>query len=324
MSSWALDDILVGRFQAKLLPKQFEVINLMEKSTISDLAEEGQLKKGDLIARVNHEELCDEKEELEMNIKRDKIASLDKIRELEEQRRKLKFYIGLSEQERKFEKELTPKNSAPPEEAIEDLTIRIDLTKEECEFNAKRKLKLHEAKEKKATFRMPFDGRLQFHFIKPDDLSQPFECAPVAQFASICDDSVYYIAISITEATLTQLPEKNFYVRIPLPAGKEMMGSFDYRRVEGKQNADMLVYYFTVPDKDKERAFSMIGSTAKAELFYKCPAEAKSISKAELALDPNAEGIDNWAELIERSYPEYNILLEAEEEVIILPKGIEP
>ena len=300
------------------------MLSLTEKSTITELAEEGHLKKGDLIARVNYEQLLDEKEEIELTIKRDKITSLDKIRDLEQQRRKLNFHISLSEEERQYEQELVPADAPPPEEAIEDLSLRIDLEKEECDFKEKQKRKNYQLKESKARFTMPFDGRLQYHFVKPADTSKAFECAPAAQFATICDDSVYYIAVSITEANLTQLPEKNFSVRIPLPAGKELKGTFAYRRVEGKQNADMLIYYFTVPEQDKNRAFNMIGSTASAELHYQCPAGTKRVSKAELAIDPNAEGLDNWEELIKRSYPQYNILIETEKEIIIIPEGTNP
>lgn len=322
--AWAQEPTFVGQFPSKIVPKQVQLLNLPEKSMVSDLAREGKLAKGSVIARLNAEEIAEEKVDLEIKILRDKITKTDVMRDLEKKKRELEFYLSLSAKEREYEMSIYKSDDVPPEQAVEDLKERIELAKQELARSAYTMRRDFEKKEKNSTLLMPFDGRLQYHVTLPDDTSEPFECTPVQQFATLCDDDAFYITIGISQTDLTQLPAEQFSVLIVLPAGKELRGSYEFRRVERNGNSDMLVYYFRVPQDDHETSFGMIGTTGKARLYFQGKGEITRLSKATLSVDPRAQNAQDWTELIEQLYPDYNILLEADKDILIIPKGQEP
>lgn len=324
LSAWADELILVGEYPAKILPHQVRLLAMAKKGMISDLAPAGSLKKGQIIAYIDKEDVLDDKKDMELTILRNRMKHLDTVRDLELEERQLEFYLSLSNKEREYEKEIYSSNNIRPEEAIKDLKQRIDLEKQDAvrtEYTQRRQFK---EKEELSTFVMPFDGRIQYHVTLPDDLSKPFECEPIQQFATICDDSAFYITLNISDAALSQLPVQYFSASIELPAGKSLEGSFDFRRVERVSNGDMLVYYFRVAEEDKETAFSLLGTTAKAKLYYKCSANVKRVNKAELSTSRHAEESEDWQDVIKKMYPDYNVLLEAGKDILILPKGEEP
>lgn len=300
------------------------MVNLPEKSLISDLAPEGACEKGQIIARLDADEMAEGKVDLELKILRDKITKTDAIRDLEKKKRELEFYMSLSKKEREFETTIYKSEDLPPERALEDLNMRLELAIKELDRAEYTLRKDFADKEKKSILVMPFRGRLQYHITLPDDMSAPFECTPVQQFATVCDDSAFYISIGISQTDLTQLPAERFSVSIPLPAGKELTGKYDHRRVERNATSDLLVYYFRVPQEDHEVAFSMIGTQGKARLYYHGTGDVKRLSKAQLSSDPRASSVEDWQELIQIIYPDYNILLEADKDILIIPKGQEP
>lgn len=322
--AWAGEPVFVGQFPSKIVPKQIQLLNLPEKSVISDLAHAGKLKKDSVIARLNADEIAEEKVDLELKILRDKITKTDALRDLEKKKRELEFYLSLNSKEREYETALYKSDDVPPEQAIKDLEDRIDLAKKELERSAYTMRRDFEKKEKNSVLIMPFDGRLQYHITLPDDISIPFECTPIQQFATLCDDDAFYITIGITQTDLTQLPAEQFSVTIALPAGKELKGTYEFRRVERNGNSDMLVYYFRVPADDHETAFDMIGTTGKARLYFEGAGEITRLSKAQLSIDPRAQNAEDWSDLIEQVYPDYNILLEADKDILIIPKGQKP
>lgn len=324
LASWANDTTFVGQFPAKIVPNQVQMVNLPEKSLISDLAPEGACEKGQIIARLDADEMAEGKVDLELKILRDKITKTDAIRDLEKKKRELEFYMSLSKKEREFETTIYKSEDLPPERALEDLNMRLELAIKELDRAEYTLRKDFADKEKKSILVMPFRGRLQYHITLPDDMSAPFECTPVQQFATVCDDSAFYISIGISQTDLTQLPAERFSVSIPLPAGKELTGKYDHRRVERNATSDLLVYYFRVPQEDHEVAFSMIGTQGKARLYYHGTGDVKRLSKAQLSSDPRASSVEDWQELIQIIYPDYNILLEADKDILIIPKGQEP
>ncbi len=324
LSAWASNSISVGQFPAKVVPKQVELLNLPEKSIVSNLAPEGKCTKGTVIARLNEEEIEEEKADLELKILRDKVTRIDAIRDLEKKKRELEFYQSLSKKEREFETSIYKSEDLPPEQAIKDIEMRLDLSQKELDRAEYTMRKDFEKKEEKSILSMPFDGRIQYHITLPADLSAPFECSPVMQFATLCDDTDFYISIGINQTDLTQLPAERFTASIQLPAGKELSGTYAFRRVERNGNSDLLVYYFRVPTEDQETAFTMIGTQSKANLHYECAANVKRLSKADLSIDPRAENAEDWQDLIKKIHPDYNILIEADKDILIIPEGQEP
>ncbi len=324
LTLWASEPIFIGQFPAKVVPKQIELLTLPERSIVSDLAPAGSCEKDAVIARLNAEKIADAEDELEIKILRDRITRTDALRELEKKKRELKFYMSLSAKEREFEANIYQSEDLPPEKAIEDLDIRIDLAKKELERAEYTMRKEFDEQKKKSILRMPFKGRIQYHVLLPDDTSKPFECSPVQQFATLCDDAKFYISISIGQPDLTQLPAERFSVSIQLPAGKQLNGSYEFRRVERNGSNDMLVYFFCVPMEDRETAFTMLGTQGQARLYYQSTGDIKRLSKADLSADPRAENVEDWQELIKLIYPDYNILIEADKDILIIPQGQEP
>ncbi len=320
----ANEPVFIGQFPAKVVPKQVEFLTVPERSIISDLAPAGACEKGQVIARLNAEKIADGEDELEIKILRDRVTRTDSLRELENKKRELNFYLSLSKKEREFEANVYKAEDLPPEQALEDIDMRIDLAKKElarAEYSLRKEF---EEQKKKSILCMPFNGRIQYHVQLPEDTSVPFECSPVQQFATLCDDSKFYITISIGQPDLTQLPADRFSVTIHLPAGKELKGTYEFRRVERNSNSDMLVYFFSVPTADHETAFTMLGTQGQARLYYQSASDVKRLNKAELTADPRAENVEDWQELIKLIYPDYNILLEADKDILIIPQGQEP
>ncbi|MBQ3144139.1 MAG: hypothetical protein IJB89_06465 [Akkermansia sp.] len=315
--------VQVGTFPAKIVPEQVATLPL-ERGIVSDLATPGEpRKRGDVLAVLNKEQMAQEREEMELKLARDRMSRKDEIRKLEAQRRKIVFYLGLSNSERRYARATGSENDLPPsEETLADIDERITLLKREVESMARIRNNELTRKHARNTLRMPFDGRVQYHFTLPENTAEPFEYNATGSlpFATICDDSAFYITLNISRAELTQLPEQQFQVLISLPEGRELRGEFSHRRVEQGNGGDLLVYFFRIPEKDHERAFSMLGSNARTTLIFNAPDGTMELDKGELARHPAAADCRNWEELIQKLYPEYHLILISERQILIRPR----
>ncbi len=314
------EPVSVGSYPAKVVPEQLSVFNLPDKGEITDIVDTSvPLKKGTVFAVINKELTAQEREDMEMQLARDRLSKKDELRKLRLQREKLVFYLNLSEDERKFSREKPEDGREPSNESLQDMDERIALSERELATLERRRLQEFDRKHERLTLRMPFDGRLQYNVTLPADTSEPFELVGTVQsFATACDDSAFYITVPISQSELTLLPEKNFSARISLPEGRYLEGSFAFRRVErASSGGDMLVYFFRLPDKDREQAFSMLGSNMRARLFYEVDGEVQRLSKVRLASHPEAGRCESWAELVECAHPGAVIILVAENDVIV-------
>ncbi len=319
----AAEQVQVATLPAKIVPEQIAALPL-ERGTVSDLAPAGdRLKRGAVLAILNKEQMAQEREEMELKLARDRMARKDEIRKLEAQRRKITFYLNLSRGERRYAQSTGGADEPPPsEESLTDINERIALLRREVESMARIRHNELERKHARNTLRMPFDGRVQYHFTLPENPAQPFEYSSAGSmpFATVCDDSAFYITVNMARAELTQLPEKNFEVVLELPEGQELRGSYSHRRVEQNGNSDMLVYFFRLPQQEHARAFSMLGSNARVRLLYSAPEGTMLLNKGELARHPKAAECSNWEELLRKLYPEYNTVIIGEKDIIICPK----
>ena len=315
--------VQVGTYPAKIVPEQVTTLPL-ERGIVSDLATPGEpRKRGDVLAVLNKEQMDQEREEMELKLARDRMSRKDEIRKLEAQRRKIVFYLSLSTSERRYARETGGEHDLPPsEETLADIDERITLLKREVESMARIRNNELTRKHARNTLRMPFNGRVQYHFTLPENTAEPFEYSATGSlpFATICDDSAFYITLNISRAELTQLPEQQFQVLISLPEGHELRGEFSHRRVEQGNGGDMLVYFFRIPEQDHERAFGMLGSNARAKLLFNAPDGTMELDKGELARHPAAADCRNWEELIQKLYPEYHLLLIGEHQILIRPR----
>lgn len=320
----AANPVLVGVLPAKIVPEQMAQLP-MENGILTRLADDSQrLEKGSVIAVINEEELLREREEAELKLCRDRLNTRDEIRKLELQRSKVQFFLGLSKAERQYASDLQDKNTPASQESLNDINERIDLLQRELSSMERLKRTEWQQKQDKATLKMPFSGRLQYHFSRPEDLSQPYEYHHTSHlpFATVCDDSAFYITVNISRAELTVLPEQQFEVEVKLADGKILFGKYSHRRVEQNRNAsgDMLIYFFRLPKEEHETAFNILGSNVKARLLFHAGEGTEMLTKTELATHPETEHCRNWEELIERLYPDYNIVLIGDSDIIIRRK----
>lgn len=311
----------VAVLPAKIVPEQATTL-MMEAGVLTDLADEAQhQERGAVIAVLNHERTEQEREEMELQIARDTLSTKDEIRKLESLRSKVKFYLGLSDKERAFAQAPAgaEDEALPTEESLRDIDERLSLHRRRLESLPRVKRNEFERTHEKLTLRMPFSGRLQYNASLPEDRTKPFDFVPTPglPFATICDDSAFYITVIISRAELTQLPPERFSVSVQLPEGKRLVGTYDHRRVERSGNGDILAYFFRLPAEEHETAFSMLGTNAQAHLVFDADPGTISVNKAELIMKPEAAECADWEELVARVYPRHHIVIIGERTVIL-------
>ncbi len=314
------EQVPVGTYPAKVVPEQLSVFTLPDKGELTDIVDTSKrLEKGTVFAVLNKELTEQEREDMELQLTKDRLTKRDELRKLAAQREKLLFYLKLSAEERKFSKETFEEGREPDEESLRDIDERIELARRELTTLERRRRREFDRKHDRLTLRMPFDGRLQYNVTLPEDTSEPFELVGTVQtFATACDDSAFYVTVAIAQSDLTLLPEEKFSVRVSLPEGRSLQAGYAFRRVErAHSGGDMLVYFFRLPEEDADLAFSMLGSNVRARLFYEVDEHVRRVSKTSLASHPGASRCESWAELVELAYPGCVVVVVAENDVII-------
>ncbi len=314
------EPVPIGTYPAKVVPEQLSVFTLPERGELTDIVDTTQrLEKGTVFAVVNKEQTEQEREDMELQIMRDRLTKKDELRKLRAQREKLLFYLHLSADERKFSRETFEEGREPNEESVRDIDERITLVERELTTLERRRKTEFDRKHDRLTLRMPFTGRLQYNVILPEDTGKPFELVGTVQtFATACDDSAFYVTVPMAQSDLTLLPEQNFSVRIPLPEGRFLEATYAFRRVErAHSGGDMLVYFFRLPQEKADLAFSMMGSNVRARLYYEVSGQVRRVSKTTLATHPEAARCESWADLVELAYPGSVVVVAAENDIII-------
>ncbi len=314
------EPVLVGKFPAKIVPEQISVLPLPDRGTVTDIIPAGRVAAGTVVAVLNKQRMEEERENMEFQIAKDRIARRDELRQLRQQREKLLFYLNLSEGERKYATDAFVGDKPPTRESLLDIDERIGLAQQELDTMEKRRRDEFDRNHEQQTLRMPFNGLLQYNVTLPEDPSAPYEITGMVQtFATACDDSSYYVTIGIAHSDLSLLPEKKLSVQVPLPEGRKLEGQFAFRRVERARtgNSDMLVYFFRLPAEDADTAFGMLGSNTTASLFYEADGGVERVRKAQLAAHPAASKCENWEELVAAAYPGASIVFVADRDIVI-------
>ena len=314
--------VVVGKFPAKIVPEQAASLTFNTKGTVTDLIKDTshRIEKDTIVACMDKDKREEEREDMELQLERDRLSKEDEIRKLRASLEKLKFYLSLNEKERAYAKDVrTEGDEEAPEIAIKDLERRIRLSERELSTMERRKRAEFDKKHAANTLRMPFTGRLQYNFPLPENLDEPFEFNQISgrAFASVCDDSSFYITLRIGDADLTLLPEERFSASITLPGGKIMNGTFAFRRVEASSGGDMLAYFFKISPDDHETAYSMMGTNASAELLYTPEDEVELVKKIDLLAHPAAAECEDWKQLVAVAHPGCVLVLTTERFVLI-------
>lgn len=212
---------------------------------------EGRVRKDAIIATVNEDEIEMERRELEVKILKDRIAKEEELSELEKQLDEMKFYSSLSREERQY----ASKQPEGGQKAEQSLKNKIELVKKELTMVEDKPRLEFRKKEEKYILRMPFDGKLQYQFSFPRDDSTSLYLDAASSIATVCDDSAYYITISIVDPDLTRLPPESLYLAVPMSDGSSLKGTFAFKRVEKNTSSggDLLAYFFRLPPEDHDR-----------------------------------------------------------------------
>lgn len=313
------DTVFLGKYGAEIVPEQTRSIALPEQGVVTDLVDAtGRIAKDTVIARVNADQIALKEQETEIAILRDRVSKKDEIRKLEKQKAELQFYSSLPQEQRKYQTK--PGDAEPTAEALADLDERIALARRELTCGEERKRQEFQKTIDTYVVRMPYDGRLQYHFSLPEEKGASVELDVGQQFISVCNDAAFYITMTIPQTDITQLPPEKLSVEIALPENKTLRGTFARRRVEQANNGTKLVYFFKVPKEDDELAYSMLGSRPTARLYFSGGGGVSLVSKQELGLDPRAKDVAEWAELAAMVYPDCTVVVVAEDAVVLRRK----
>lgn len=315
--------VVVGKFSAKIVPEQVANLSFNGKGSVTDLLKDTskRIEKDTIVGVLDKEKTEEAREDLELQLERERFSKQDEIRKHINEREKLAFYLKLSERERAYAKDVRPEEGKEvSQEALRDINRRIELAERELNTMERRKRAEFEAKHAPNTLRMPFTGRLQYNFSLPENLDEPFEYTNLGgrAFATVCDDSAFYITVNINDTDLTLLPEHQFSAYIALPGGKRLPGTYSFRRVErGSSSGDILAYFFKVNPEDHEMAYNMLGSSASAWLVYTPEEGVEMVKKIDLLQHPAAPECEDWKQLVALAYPGYVIVLTTERHILI-------
>lgn len=316
------DTARVAQLPAKIVPEQATTLTL-EAGRLSDwLPPEAirHVEQGAVLAVLNKERTEQEREEMELQLAKEELNTRDEIRKLQAQRRQIEFYLKLDARERAYADSPAPGEEPVSHETLRDVDERLALLRRMQESAARIKRNEFRRNHDKLTLRMPFSGRVQYSVKLPQDGGAlDYVPSPGRPFATVCDDSAFYITINLSRADLTQLAPEKLHAAVSLPEGKQLTARYDHRRVEQGNHGDMLVYFFRLPTEEHETAFSLLGSSPTAQLFYDTGENTLTVSKTDLAARPEAETCRDWEELITRLYPEHHIVVIGEHDIVLRP-----
>lgn len=313
----------LGDYPAQIVPEQVRPFPVPEKGEATNLVDISQrIAKDTLIGVVNQDEIVRQEEELETALKREKLAKKDEILKLTRQKEEIEFILRLPSEERRF---ATQGGSADPDKrALAHLKEQIELSQQELvQLEPRKRL---DFKKKKDTFviKMPFEGRLQYHFTVPENLTQPCYVDPSQPFATACDDSAFYITIRINNSEISQMNGELFKVTVNVPGGEQLEANFSHKRIEkvggGGGGQETLVFFFKLPSNERERMYDMLGANLQAKLFFKAPEGTLAIEKVSLAARKEARSTTSWEQLIDICYPGYALVLAGERHLILQKK----
>lgn len=313
------DACFIKTFRAKIVPERLRSFVMPADGIVSNwIPADGRVQKDTIIATVNEDEIELERKELEVKILKDRIAREEELSKLEKQLEEIEFYSSLTREERQY----ASKQAEGGERAIRALKDKIELSKKELSLVEDKPRLDFRKKEEKYILRMPFDGKLQYQFSIPPDNSVALYMDAASPIATVCDDSSYYLTISVSDPDLTNLPPESLSLSVPLGDGSALKGVFAFKRVEKNISGggELLAYFFRLPRQEHERAHSMLGSNCTARLYYMPQGEVFHLNKVRLASLPEGKKCSSWQELLEKVHPELELVVNGETELIVRKK----
>lgn len=310
----------INAFKAKIVPERIRSFTMPADGIVSNwIPEEGRIRKDTIIATVNEDEIELERRDLEVKILKDRITKEEELAKLEKQLDEIRHYSSSYSAE---EREYTSKKTETDKRVVKSVEDKIELAKKELAIIEEKPRLDFRKKEEKYILRMPFEGKLQYQFSFPSDNSVSLYLETGNPIATVCDDSAYYITISITDPDLTRLPPESLSLAVPMSDGSALRGSFAFKRVEKNTSGggDLLAYFFRLSPEDHDRAHAMLGSNCTARLYYTPSEEVFYINRIRLASRPEGKQCSSWQELLEKVHPDLELIVSGETELIVRKK----
>ena len=284
------------------------------------LEESDCVGKNAIIATVNEEDMALERKEVEVKILKERVSKQEERQKLENQLAEIEHYQKLDSETKKWRDR--PPDAQNPD-ILDSIRRKIDLLDRELELFEDTQRRNFAKKEESYVLKMPYNGKLQYQFSFPNDGSVSLYLESGAPIATVCDDSAYYITLSISNPELTRINPELLSVSIPLGNGEVITGNFSHKRVEKNSSSsgnDTLAYFFKISPRDHEQAYRMIGSYCVASLFYTPKEPVIFLNKVALAATPEGKSSSSWLHLLNKLHPEYELILEGESQLIVRKK----
>lgn len=299
------EEYYVSQHRAKVVPNKIYAFAMPEAGTLDGfLRGREHAKKGELIGRINRERMDAEALGTELRIGASKLAKKKEILDLVRQKEELEFFRQLSAEERSF---LGKKDVQADARAVALLAEQIALAEREMCAAEKQAREDFERKRELYDLRMPFDGRVQYHFSLPEAPEEVLKLASGTLIATIADDSAYFVALNLSHPDLMRLPAKSLRVKLGLGGNETLEAEYSHKRIEKNGNSEALVYFFRVPENAKKRAHDLLGANCVARLFFASESALTILNKADLVRGDSETPFASWEELIAATFPQAKI-----------------
>lgn len=317
----AAEQYYITRLPARVVPEKVVTLVAPEQGEAQILHREETAEKGTLLARINPKAAALAVREFELEKRRDTAAAQDDILLLQRQKEELEFVLKLPAEQRAYVQSKV--EGKADKRALALLEEKISLRRAALELEQEKKQSLFEEKKAQAELRMPFNGRILYHIPLPESAEETLHLPSNVPVATVADDSALYLAVSLTDSELVNLPAEHIHLRLDESTGGPLQAVWHRRAVEKTDNTQQtLVYYFRVPEAAKERAWGMLGAHLVAELYYEGE-DVTYIRKDELAAAAENTVYETWQDLVRAVYPGFRILFCGETHLALVPDGKE-
>lgn len=313
---------LVTRVMAKIVPEQVVAVTAQESGEV-ELCKtgDGRAKAGELLARVNPEELELELDELELQVAQSKLEAENEILQLTRQKEEMDFVTALPEEKRLY---VAQRMEAQADaRALALLEQKIELARERMRLSEKKLRATYERKAALRELRMPFDGRVQYHVSIPTEGKRTLVTAG-APLLTVADDSALYVAVAMQNPALVNLEPERLSVRLMAGGGDGIQATWHHKRVEKDGREEALIYYYKVPEDARARAWTLLGANTVAEIWCRGESDWRYEPKAALAQEAGDRPFESWEELVTALRPGYEIVYSGETHLALRPQQGEP
>ncbi len=306
----------ISRHPAKVVPRRVLPITPDMSGEVEVVYRGGsKALKDTLLLRINPDELALDEKELHLQIERNNLAAETEVLQLMRQKEELEFITKIPPERRVYVVQHLKANV--DERALALLGRKIAATRENAKLNNERLQKAFEKKRKLREITMPFDGRIQYHLAIPEE-GQRTLVSSNGPVVTIADDSMLYIVINMTDPALTRLDTSRLHISLKMGNGRTLTAPWSHSKVQKGDRGENMVYYFTVPEDERERVWPLVGANLVAHLYYQAEADSIYISKAELARQAGPSHFESWEELLAALLPGYTIVFNGETHLCLI------